>query len=201
VSLHATRTSLALLSAALVAVVAGCGGGKSAPKFVGPTLKNPSTAPNFALRDQHGQVVSIDGQRGKVALITFLYTHCPDVCPLTAMNLNTALGLVGAKRKDVVVLAVSVDPRGDTPAAVASFVRSHRLRPQFHYLTGSAQALQRVWRAYNVTAVRQGAGGAKGVDHTLYTLVVDPKGKARVLFDSLATPKSIAHDVGLLLPA
>ena len=157
--------------------LAGCGSGKSTPPFVGPTLKNPSTAPSFALRDQHGQVVSIEGQRGKVALITFLYTHCPDVCPLTAMNLNTALGLIGAKRTDVVVLAVSVDPRGDTRAAVASFVRSHHLRPQFHYLTGSAQALQRVWRAYNVTAVRRGAGGDKGVDHTLYTMLVDPRAR------------------------
>jgi len=94
------------------------------------------------------------------------------------------------------VLAISVDPKGDTPSAVGTFVRTHRLRTQFHYLTGSTKALERVWRLYNVSAVRK---GGPDVDHTLYTLVLDRNGKTRVLFDSLAKPATMAHDVGLLL--
>jgi protein SCO1/2 len=129
-------------------------------------------------------------------MITFLYTHCPDACPLTAIHLNDTLGSLGPLRKNVVVLAVSVDPKGDTPSAVGRFVRSHRLRPEFHYLTGSAKALERVWRLYNVSAVRK---GGPDVDHTLYVLVLDRTGKSRVLFDSLAKPAAMEHDVKLLL--
>ena len=127
---------------------------------------------------------------------TFLYTHCPDVCPLTAANLNTALQLIGTSRRRVDVLA-SVDPQGDTRAAVAAFIRSHHLDAQFHYLTGTAAALASVWRAYRVKAVRSGRD--QGVDHTLYTLLIDPTGKARVLFDVQARPRAIVHDVRLLL--
>ena len=129
-------------------------------------------------------------------MITFLYTHCPDACPLTATHIDEALGALGPRRKNVVVLAVSVDPKGDTPSAIDRFVRSHRLRSQFHFLTGSTRALARVWRLYDVTAVRK---GGPDVDHTLYTLVLDRGGMTRVLFDSLAKPAAMAHDVALLL--
>jgi protein SCO1 len=184
-----------VLTSALAA--AGWAAGGPNPPFTGPTLKHPAAPPDFALRDQHGQVVRLSRLRGRVVLLTFLYTHCPDVCPLTATNLNTALAQLGGARKDVRVLAVSVDPKGDTPGSVAAFIRSHRLRPQFHYLTGTERKLRSVWRAYKVQAVPQGEAG---VDHTLYTLLIDPSGKARVLFDVQARPSAIAHDVRLVLP-
>jgi len=94
------------------------------------------------------------------------------------------------------VLAVSVDPAGDTPASVASFVRDHRLLPKFHYLTGSAAALKPIWHAYSVSAVRK---GGPDVDHTLYTMLIDRTGTARVLFDATSTPQAIEHDVRQLL--
>ena len=167
------------------------------PRFAGATLADPAVPPDFALRDHHGRLVRLSRERGKAVLLTFLYTHCPDVCPLTAASLNTALQLLGASRRRVDVLAVSVDPRGDTRASVAAFVRSHHLRDQFHYLTGTAAALASVWRAYRVKAVRSGRD--QGVDHTLYTLLIDPSGKARVLFDVQARPRAIVHDVRLVL--
>jgi protein SCO1 len=194
---RASRRIVALAAAGvLVACLAGGAAGSSPPKFDGPTLANPAPPPAFSLHDQHGRLVSLERERGKVVLITFLYTHCPDVCPLTAAHLNTALAQLGSASNHVAVLAISVDPKGDTPASVRTFIRVHALRPQFHYLTGSSAELKGVWRAYKVAAVRQGAGD---VDHTLYTLVVDRQGSARVLFDSRATPKAIAHDVRLLL--
>ena len=192
------RALVALLALTLVAaVVAGRAAGDSSPPFVGPTLTHPAPPPDFALRDQHGRLVRLSALRGKVVLLTFLYTHCPDVCPLTAINLNTALARLGGARDDVRVLAVSVDPKGDTHRSVAAFVRTHRLRPQFRYLTGTARALRPIWRAYRVRAVPQ---GESGVDHTLYTLLIDPGGKARVVFDVQARPSAIAHDVRLVLP-
>ena len=197
----ACRFSFALLTVAVVvaatAVVAPAVLGARKPAFVGPTIDHPSKTPDFALRDQHGAVVRLSHEQGKVVLITFLYTHCPDLCPVTAGNLNTALGLLGPARSHVAVLAISVDPKGDTKAAVKHFVREHRLRPEFHYLTGSRSTLARIWQQYDVTPVKPNGADP---DHTLYILVLDRRGITRVLFDSLAQPAAIAHDVRLLLP-
>jgi protein SCO1 len=185
-----------LVAATAVAAPAVLAAGK--PAFVGPTIDHPSKAPDFALRDQHGTLVQLSHEQGKVVLITFLYTHCPDLCPVTAGNLNTALGLLGPARRHVAVLAISVDPKGDTKAAVKQFVRAHRLRPEFHYLTGARSTLARIWQQYDVTPVRT---NGPDPDHTLYILVLDRRGITRVLFDSLAQPAAIVHDVRLLLPA
>jgi protein SCO1/2 len=186
----------------LAAVLAGCGSsndGAGQATFQGPTLEHPSTPPGFTLTDQHGRTIQLAALHGKVVLLTFLYTHCPDVCPLTASNLNTMLRRLGSQRNEVEVLAVSVDPVGDTPRSVSAFVRAHRLLPGFHYLTGPRSTLVPVWRAYDVKAVRNGKDG--GVDHTLYTMLIDRGGTARVLFDATARTDEITHDVRQLLSA
>jgi len=189
-SIGALALAVAVLAAdASAAPVAG-------PGFVGPRIAHPSTTPDFGLRDQHGRLVRLSAQRGKVVMLTFLYTHCPDLCPLTAMHIDDALGTLGPRRNGVVALAVSIDPRGDTPASVRSFVRAHRLRPQFHYLTGPRRALARIWRLYDVASVKV---NGPDPDHTLYVLLLDRSGKTRVLFDATATASAMAHDLRVLL--
>lgn len=186
-----------LIAWAVALALVGSGAAFAAgPPFVGPTLTHPAVAPDFALHDQSGKAVRLSAQRGKVVVITFLYTHCPDLCPLTAQNINAAVRTLGRQGKQVTVLAVSVDPGGDTPRAVTRFVRQHQLLPQFHYLTGSKQALRSVWSAYHVQSVRH---AGDDVDHSLYTLLLDRKGRGRVLFDATATATAIAHDARLLL--
>ena len=192
--MHVPR--IGTLALACLAVGVPAAAAKDRLPFVGPRIAHPSTAPDFALRDQHGRTMRLAAQRGKVVMLTFLYTHCPDACPLTATHIDEALGALGPRRKEVVVLAVSVDPTGDTPAAVDTFVRSHRLRSQFHYLTGTRSALEPIWRRYAVTSVTK---GRPDPDHTLYVLLLDRTGTTRVLFDALAKPASMAHDVRLLL--
>jgi protein SCO1/2 len=187
-SLFAALTAAALLAAGASAA--------APPAFDGGRIENPSQLPGFTLHDQSGRKLSLEGQRGKLVLVTFLYTHCKDVCPLTAQNLSAAVSLLGRKADDVRVLAVSVDPRGDTPKRVRHFVRSHRLVPEFHYLIGSPAQLEPIWRVYGVTAVKRGKGD---LDHTLYTVLADGSGKARVLYDATATPANVAHDLRLLL--
>ncbi len=190
---RAAAAAVVLAAAFFAAQLASAAG----PIFDGPTIKNPAPPPAFALVDQDGRTVRLAGQRGRVVLVTFLYTHCPDVCPLTGRNLNQALRLLGPKRTSVRVLAISVDPRGDTPAAVRRFIRGHALLPEFRYLTGSAATLHKVWAAYGVKSRAQ-AGDAL-VDHTLFTLLLDSTLKARVLYDATAAPGAVAHDVGILL--
>jgi protein SCO1/2 len=176
------------------ATLAAAGGGLA---FNGPTIKNPRVPPLFALHDQDGHRVALAQQRGRVVLLTFLYTRCPDVCPLAAGNLNGALRALGPRRRQVRVLAITVDPAGDTRASVRRFVRQHQLVPEFRYLTGPRDMLRRLWAAYGVRSLKQ-AGGDR-VDHTLYTLLLDRSLRGRVLYDSTATAPDIKHDIRILL--
>jgi protein SCO1/2 len=179
---------------ALAAAATGCGGSKTAAP-ASPTLpKRYGT--DFALRDQSGRLVRLSAQRGKVVLVTFLYVHCPDVCPLIASNLNAALGRLGARAREVRVLAVSVDPRGDPPPAVRRFVARHHLRPEFRYLTGTRAQLAPVWRAYGI-AQQQGRGTAVG--HSAVTFLLDRRGRPKYLYPPDTGPAVVTHDVRVLL--
>jgi protein SCO1 len=194
--LRRARPAAPVLAAfALLAALCGSAAQARGPRFVGPTLQHPSIPPDFALHDQNGRRVELASLHGKVVLLTFLYTHCPDLCPITAGNLNTALERLGSQRRGVRVLAVSVDPAGDTRASVRRFVREHQLLPEFRYLTGTQAALTGIWGAYHVTPLTDG----KDPDHSLYTLLIDRSGTARVLFDATANPRSVLHDVRQLL--
>ena len=193
---------LALL--VLVAAAAGCGG-SAAPKLTVETPKlstyagSPVTpqrrAPAIALHDAWGRPVSLAAQRGRWVLVTFLYVHCPDVCPLIAQNLNAALRQLGTKRDRVRVLAVSVDPKGDTPRAVKRYVAERGLLPQFRYLIGSKAQLTPIWTAWHVLAVSRKPGV---VDHVAYTVLVDPKGRMRLLYDAQVKARQVLHDLRLL---
>ena len=191
------RTNLVRAAVATAALaLAGMAAAAPPPQFDGPTINNPHAPPDFALRDQQHRLVRLSALRGKVVLLTFLYTHCKDVCPLTAERLNGSLRLIGAERSQVRILAVSVDPKGDTPGSVSLFIRTHRLLPEFRYLTGSHAALSAIWHAYGVQST---ATAGASIDHTLYTLLLDRHGRGRVLYDSTANSANVAHDLRLLL--
>jgi protein SCO1/2 len=180
------------------AICAGCGGSKgAAPRFHGGELTPPVAAPVFTLRDAAGRRVGLTQPPGHYVLVTFLYTHCPDVCPIIAGNLNRTLPTGVARRAGLQVLAVSVDPAGDTAAAVRRYVRVHRLVPQFHYLIGSRAELARVWRAYHVISKSEPARNA--VSHSAFEILIDPSGRERLVYDANVTPRDIVVDLGVLL--
>jgi protein SCO1/2 len=195
--------------AALVAIcaLAGCGEaaldaptpGARPSAFAGEEMNPPVVAREFALRDQDGRTVRLSSQRGKLAIVAFLYTACPDVCPLIAQNLNDALrSLPAADRAKVRVFAVSVDPVGDTPAAIRRFVRVHRLVREFRYLTGTRRQLETVWRNY---ALSVAPSSPDTIDHSAYEMLVDQKGDGRVIYDAKVDAQDVVHDVRLLLGA
>jgi protein SCO1/2 len=158
----------------------------------------PLPAHDFSLRDQDGKRVTLSGLAGKYRIVTFLYTNCPDVCPLIATNLNEALRrLTPAQRAQVRVLAISVDPKGDTKASVRRFVAAHRLLPQFRYLTGTRAELVPVWKAYGIAV--QPPGKTSVVAHTSWELLVTPEGKGEVLYDAQVQADAVAHDLRTLL--
>ncbi len=169
-----------------------------AASFDAAALLTPvAPAPPLALRNYLGQPVNIHSYRGKAVLVTFLYTSCPDICPLIASNLRGALNLLGPAASKVQVIAVSVDPRGDTPNAVAAFLASHGMTGRMQYLLGSAKQLARVWKAWGVGSERD-AEHPEFVNHSGLVYGITGSGKRLTLYDSSFQPSAIAHDVPLL---
>ncbi len=166
----------------------------SSMKLSGGAIVPPDRAQPIALHDAHGHAVTLAGQRGRWTLVTFLYTHCPDVCPLVASNLNTVLRAREPKAK-LSVLAVSVDPKGDTPAAVRAYERRMHLEPGFHFLIGTRAQLRPIWAAWHVLAVQSQPAL---VDHVAYTALIDPRGRRRVLYDSQVQAQQVLHDLRAL---
>jgi len=192
--------------ALLAVLLAGCGGTSTASteapppttakRFAGGELDPPRPAPPIALHDAAGRPVTLAAQRGRFVLVTFIYTHCPDVCPLITQNLNSALRQLGGARTQVRVLAVSVDPQGDTAAAVRRYAAQRELLPEFRYLIGSRAALRKTWAAWHVLAVQR---NPELVDHVAYTALIDRTGKQRVLYDSQVKARQVLHDLRVLM--
>jgi protein SCO1/2 len=172
--------------------------GIASTKYAGSLASPPAPEFPLSLRNYKGQQVNIAQYKGKAVLLTFLYTHCPDVCPIIASNLAVALNMLGpAKASKVQVIAVSVDPRGDTAAAVATFLARHDMTGRMQYLVGSAKELGRVWKAWGVGA-EQDAQQPQLVNHTGLVYGISAQGKVTTLYAASFTPREIAHDVPLL---
>lgn len=157
-------------------------------------LEPAKPAPPLELRNYLGRPVNIDSYRGKAVLVTFLYTNCPDVCPLIASNLRVALNLMGRTSSKVQVIAVSVDPRGDTPKAVAKFVARHGMTGRMQYLIGSGKELARVWQAWGVGSERD-LQQPQFINHTGLVYGITASGKRLTIYASSFQPAEIAHDV------
>lgn len=163
------------------------------------TLTLPARqAPPISLRNYLGQPVTLAAYRGRVVLVTFLYANCPDVCPLIASNLRVALNQLGKRAKDVQVIAVSVDPRGDTSAAVAGFLRAHGMTGRMQYLIGSGAELARTWAAWSVGSTRE-IGQPDLVSHSALVYGVAASGKLTTVYPATFEPSEIVHDVPRLL--
>jgi protein SCO1/2 len=169
-------------------------------RYEGLTLSHSEVAPPLALDNYLGTPVNIASYRGKAVLVTFLYTHCPDVCPLIASHLHTALlEMPAAERSRLQVIAVSVDPRGDTPSTVAQFLAAHEMTGRMQYLIGSAPALKAVWRRWGIASAAQAAAGDPDVvAHTALIYGITAHGRITVIFPSNFAPGEIVHDARIL---
>lgn len=145
--------------------------------------------------------------RGKAVVLTFLYTHCPDICPLTAEKFHETYRRLGGTANRVAFVAVSVDPKGDTPEAIRTFLSTHHVNGELSYLTGSFAELKRVWSYYYVTSDAKEASPktAPGVPvspdlvgHTSIVYVIDPSGNLRVFLPGNFDPKDLTTDLKIL---
>jgi protein SCO1 len=200
---------LAVVGGAAGVIASGGGGSKSQPlpgnahttraaDYRGSVASPAPPEPALALNNYLGKPVNIDSYRGKAVLVTFLYTNCPDVCPLIAANLRVAQNLMGkSESSKVQMIAVSVDPRGDKPVAVATFLKRHGMVGRMQYLIGSATSLARVWKAWNVGSSRD-AQKPELVDHSGLVYGISASGKITTLYPANFKPSDIAHDVPML---
>lgn len=162
--------------------------GPAASNAHGLVLQPPTSAPPFSLRDQDGRLTGPHELRGHWYVVAFLYTQCPDVCPVIASNLGVALRRLPKLR----VLAISVDPKNDTRASVKTFLHAHNLPRRFRYVTGTHDQLAPIWARYHVAAI---AGPRPIVSHTAFELLVDPQGRERVLYDARIRAEDIVADL------
>jgi protein SCO1 len=146
-----------------------------------------ATAPDFALRDQDGERVTMSDYRGRPVAVTFVYSTCEDTCPALVDQVRGALDDSGV---DVPLLAVSVDPAGDTPARARRFLNERRMTGRARFLLGSRDELAPVWRGYGVQPQTD------DLEHSANVVLVDSDGRQRVGFphDQL-TPEALAHDL------
>lgn len=152
-------------------------------------------APNFLLTDQYGKQVSLAQFKGKPVVLTFLYTNCPDQCPLTAEKLHATLQDLGSAASNVGILAVSTDPAHDTTSAALKFSLAHRMQDYWHYLVGTHDKLAPIWSAYSIYA----RPTQQTVDHSLGLYIIDKQGNERVFLANDFTPTQLAADLQALL--
>jgi len=170
------RSSLAALLGALLLAACDAGG----PKFKSTDITGADYGTQLSLTDQSGRPRSLQDFRGKVVVLFFGYTHCPDVCPTTLAEMAQVMKKLGSEADRVQVLFVTVDPERDTPEVLSHYVPA--FDPRFLGLYGDAEATRRAAKEFKVFyEVKKGATpGEYTVDHSAGSYVLDTKGRLRL---------------------
>nr|WP_233176396.1 SCO family protein [Dyella sp. ASV24] len=154
---------------------------------------------DFQLVDDQGKSVSGKDYRGKVVLLYFGYTHCPDVCPLTLAQLHVVMQRLGPLADGARILFVSVDPARDTPEVMHAYVNA--FDPRAVGLSGSPREIEALSKRYRSAFTREPdrADGQYEVSHSSAIYVFDSQGKARLLATPNNSQDDMVHDLHLLL--
>jgi protein SCO1/2 len=199
--------AIVVLAGGLAALVAGCGGSSSssdpttttasAANYSGATANPPKPAPALQLSNYNGKPVNIDQYKGKAVLVTFIYDHCPDICPLIVSNLHAAQNqMSAAERKQLQIIAVSVDPKGDTPQTVKKFLADHQMTGRMDYLIGSRPQLENVWADWNIKQKNDPSNkNPDAVEHSALIYGISGTGDITTLYPANFKPGQIVHDV------
>jgi protein SCO1/2 len=179
-------------------LLAGCQHGGELPwKLTNVSGHMPDL--DFKLVDDHGKPVSGADYRGKVVLMYFGYTHCPDVCPLTLAQLHVVMQRLGPLADDARILFVSVDPARDTPEVMHAYVNA--FDPRAVGLSGEPRALEALSKRYRSAYTREPdkGDGQYEVSHSSAIYLFDRDGKARLLSTAADAQDDLVHDLHLLL--
>jgi protein SCO1 len=189
-----------LFALALVLSLTACDKLSTRPaSFQNTDLTGLDYAKDFQLTDHNGKPRSLADFKGKVVVMFFGYTQCPDVCPTTMAEMAAVMKELGAQADQVQVLFVTIDPERDTPALLAQYVPT--FDPRFLGLYGDAAATARVAKEFKVfyAKVPGKTPGSYSMDHTAGSYVFDKNGKIRLFLRHGAGPAPIVHDLKQLL--
>ena len=206
--------SAALSTALLALVLAGCGSSSSSStstptaaakpaaatqKLQAPGQASPTKpAPEIALKNSLGQPVRLSDYRGKAVYLMFIYDHCPDVCPLMVSSFHTALSQMSpAERAKAQIIAVSVDPKGDTPKTVKAFLDERLMTGKMQYLLGTKKQLTPVWKDWGIK-VETSPENREQVGHSAFVYGITGSGRVKALYPSNFKASWIAHDTPIL---
>lgn len=170
----------------------------NAAEFKSGVFEPPRAAPDFALQGSHGKTLKLSEIRGKVVILGFGFSHCPEICPTTLANLSRVMKNLGDNAKDVQVVYITVDPERDTEARLREYMAV--FNPGFIGLTGSVDELSAIRREYGILIEKEmHKDGNYDVHHSSYLYLIDRRGLLRALVPYGKTVADITHDLQILL--
>lgn len=193
----ARRSLLAAMAAlGFSSMLAACNDATTA--FKGSDITGSHLGQKWSLTGMDGKTYTPADFNGKVTLVLFGFTQCPDVCPTSLAELAQVMKLLGDLASRVQVLMISVDPERDTPEVLRAYVSG--FDPRFMGLTGTPEQIKAAaaaFKAYYARAVT--VNGNYNMDHSANFYLLDAKGESRVLLANNAGAENIAHDIRALL--
>ena len=192
------RQALLKISAVCAALIlSGCT--PSTPTFQNTDITGADFGKNFTLTDHTGKTRSLSDYQGKVVLIFFGFTQCPDVCPTALNDLAEVKRQLGTSGDKVQGVFITVDPQRDTPEVLQAYMAS--FDPSFVALRGTPEQLAQVVQEFKVyfKKVEGQQAGAYTMDHAAASFVYDTQGRLRLYVRANAGPKVLLEDLRLLL--
>jgi protein SCO1/2 len=184
-----------------VLLIAACNDKPAQPKlaFANTDITGLAYAQGFELRDHHGQLKTLADFRGKVVVVFFGFTHCPDVCPTTLAEMANIRQQLGAAGERLQVLFITVDPQRDTAALLADYVPA--FDASFIGLRGDEAQTAQVIKDFKLYAekVPNKSGDGYSIDHTAGSYVFDTEGRVRLFVRHGQPGAALLNDLKLLL--
>jgi protein SCO1/2 len=188
-----------LLMLLLMCGLAACKPAGETGKFVATDISGADFAQRLSLMDHTGKQRTLTDFKGKAIALFFGYTHCPDVCPTTMVDLKQTIKLLGPRADELQVLFVTLDPERDTQEVLSKFVPSFDSR--FIGLRGSVEEIEATAKVFKIFASKVKSEGRSGytIDHSAGIYVFDKTGKIRLYVDYGEKPADMANDIKQIL--
>jgi protein SCO1 len=189
-----SRIALAVLS---VVVGLAHAAGAAKPALKAGVFDPPRVAPDFSLQGSDGRALRMSDHRGKVVLLAFGYSSCPEVCPTTLATFADARRRLGPASGNVQVIYVTVDPERDNSAHLKKYLAN--FDSTFIGGTGTPGQLAEVRKAYGISAEKVPTGDTYSYSHSSFTYLIDRAGRIRALMPYGHNPQDFVHDLTILL--
>jgi protein SCO1/2 len=167
--------------------------------FLGSSINPPQPAPDFSINDVSGQTFTLGSQKGKIVLLFFGYTSCPDECPTTMGMLKQVKVGLGKYANRVSFVFITIDPARDAPPVLQAYV--NEFDPSFIGITGTESELQPIWQSYGVyiDKTMNETGNGYTLTHSNRVYLVDTQGNFRLTYAYGTAPDDLLHDIQYLL--